>query len=177
MPTSSLWSFTGATLTGTAAALGIEGVTLHRNSNRTDKVTFNTPGRAVDAAPLFAYRSTVTLSRDGVPWFVGLVTRVPSDGDGRAEGQSYELSGPWWYLENLVCRQEWHVQGGPTLTALSTHLILGQAADGSLLTTGGVITEALTYAIDNLAPLAVRHDRPRTSSRRWTRPRTSPAPT
>ena len=84
----------------------------------------------------------------------GRVTSIPASGDGRAEAQVCTLAGPWWYLAQLVCQQQWTIQGGAA-TAWLSRLVLGQAADGSRLNTGQVITDALQFAIDAGAPLAI----------------------
>ncbi len=150
----SVWTLASASSTQTAAALGIGQINRRRTSQAIDACTIRADGRAIDATPLFAANSTVTVTQNGVPWFVGRVTTVPATGTAHAEGQVYELSGPWWYLEKLVCRQEWKFRGG-TLTARLGRLILGQALDGTRLTTGQVITETLQYAIDCGAPLQI----------------------
>ena len=158
MPTSPTltpaWTLASAGGTQTAAALGVSQIGRRRTSQAIDTCTIRADGRAIDAAPIFAANSTVTVARGGVGWFVGRVTTVPATGTASAEAQVYELSGPWWYLEKLVCRQEWKFRGG-TLTARLGRLILGQALDGTRLTTGQVITETLQYAIDCGAPLQI----------------------
>lgn len=155
MPTSTVtWSLISGTSAQTAQVWGVANIVRRRKSQDVDTVTFTAPGRAVDAAPLFAPKSTVTIQRNGVVWFVGIVTKYPGDGSARGENQSYELSGPWWYLDNLVCRQTWKTLAG-TATALSTRMILGQDISGHRITTGAVITEALNYAISAGAPFAI----------------------
>ena len=64
-------------------------------------------GAAMDAPYLLPYLAAVTMFRDGVPWFCGLVTKTPSAGSGRAEDQDYVVSDSWWQLENLVYQQQW----------------------------------------------------------------------
>ena len=154
MPLSSSWTLTGSGAAQSGAALGISQITRRRTSQAIDTCVILADGRAMDAPPLFPVNSTVTIAQSGVPWFVGRVTSVPATGTARAESQRYELSGPWWYLEKLVCRQEWKFRGG-TLTSRVSRLILGQALDGSRLTTGQVIAETLQYAIDCGAPLQI----------------------
>ena len=83
-------------------------------------------------------------------WFVGRVTQTPATGNGSAQSQSYTLSGPWWYLEHLTYRQEWAFQGGATEQFIG-RLILGQDLDGTPITTGAVITEALQYVLNAAA--------------------------
>ena len=60
-------------------------------SQGVDEVTFRAADALADAAPLFPYKTTVTLWRDrqldnhgnwtgGTTWFQGLVTQIPRNG-------------------------------------------------------------------------------------------------
>ena len=151
---SNLWQLTSGGSVFSAAQAGVTEILRRRATQSTETCTVRTAGRAFDAAPLFACGAPVTILRDGVPWFVGRVTGAPGSGDGSAEETSYELSGPWWYLENLVSQQSWSLRGGET-TGLLSRLVLGQALDGSRLTSGQVLTETLQFAIDAGAPLGI----------------------
>ena len=88
-------------------------------------------------------------------WFVGFVTQTPATGNGNAQSQTYTLSGPWWYLEHLTYRQQWNFPGIDATESFIGRLILGQDLDGTLLTSGAVITEALQYAINSGAPFQI----------------------
>ena len=151
---SNFWTLASAGATFSAAQAGVTEITRLRATQSTETCTVWTDGSAFDAAPRFAHGSTVTVLRDGAPWFVGRVTGTPGSGDGHTEGFAHQLSGPWWYLENLVCRQAWTVRGGDG-TALLGRLVLGQALDGTRLTSGQILTETLQYAIDSGAPLQI----------------------
>ena len=151
---SSLWTLSADSTTHSAAQAGVTEIVRHRATQSTETCLVHTAGRAFDAAPLFAFGSTVTIRRGGVPWFVGRVTATPGSGDGSGEGVCYELSGPWWYLENLVCQQSWNLRGG-TATGLLSRLVLGQAVDGTRLTSGQVLAETLQFAADAGAPLTL----------------------
>ena len=137
-----------------AASLGISELVRHRRSLSPDTVTATVDGRHADAAALFAYGATVTVLRGSSVWFLGRVTQTPASGSGTAQSQSYTLSGPWWYLDNLSYRQPWKFQLGAA-EQLVGRLILGQDVDGTYLTTGAVITEALQYAIAAGAPFQI----------------------
>ncbi len=153
-PLSTIWTLSCQGVILTAADAGISAITRHRVSRAADTCTLRFDGRPFDAAPPFASGETVTVARAGTPWFVGRVTSVPASGDGGAEAQVCTLSGPWWYLAQLVCQQQWTLQGGAA-TAWLSRLVLGQAADGTRLNTGQVVIEALQYAIDAGAPFAI----------------------
>ena len=150
---SSRWSLTSNGIILSAVQAGVVDIVRYRATQSTETCEVQTSG-GFDDPPLFTYGSTVTILRDSTPWFVGRVTGVPRRGDGHSEGASYELSGPWWYLENLVCQQTWSLRGGET-TGLLSRLILGQALDGGRLSSGQIITEVLQYAIDSGAVMAV----------------------
>ena len=137
-----------------AASLGVKNLTRRRTSQGVDTATFTVGGRNVDAAALFAYGSTVQITRGGDPWFAGRVTKVPGTGTGSGQDQSYELSGPWWYLDHLTCRQQWNIRG-KTVTALLGRLILGQDINGNHNNTGDVIDRG--GAVRDQRRRAVRH--------------------
>ena len=151
---SDLWTLSCRGVTTAAAGIGVSGITRKRASQSADTCVVRFDGRAFDAAPPFAFGDIVTVSRGGAPWFVGRVTSLPASGDGQAESQECELSGPWWYLAQLVYQQLWTIQGGAATASLG-RVVLGQAADGTPLTTGQVIADALQYAIDAGAPFAI----------------------
>ena len=149
---SNRWAFASGGVAISAAQAGVIDLVRQRATQSTETCTVQTES-PFDAAVLFSLGSTVTILRDGTPWFVGRVTGTPGHG-GDAEGVHYELSGPWWYLENLVCQQTWSLRGGET-TGLLSRLVIGQALDGSRLTSGQIIVETLQYAIGSGAAMAV----------------------
>ncbi len=148
------WTVSAGQTALNTAALGITEITRHRANAATDTCVLMLNGRNVDAAALFGYGTTVAIGNGAVPWFVGRVTETPASGDGKGESQRYTLSGPWWYLEHLVFTQTWTTQAGQA-SALLGRAILGQALDGSAVTTGHVIVEALNYAVAAGAPFRV----------------------
>ena len=149
-----LWTLTSGGTVLSAAQAGVTEILRRRATQSTETCTVYTAGRAFDAAPLFTHGSTVTIRRAGTPWFVGRVTATPGSGDGSGEEGAYQLSGPWWYLENLVCQQSWSLRGGEATGTLS-RLVLGQGLDGTRLTSGQVLAETLQYAVDAGAPFAL----------------------
>lgn len=126
-----------------------------------DKVTFQAAGQAIDDLTVLSPGSLVKLYFKDKPWFVGYVTRTPGYAQGNREFQEYELSGPWWFLENLVYQQGWaqvkHVDQENQLVDWidSGRIILGQDKSGSALSNGAQIKQILDYAIAQGAPLQV----------------------
>ncbi len=114
------------------ASLGLSRPRRKLVSQGVSTLRLRAPGRPADAAYLFPHGTTVTLYRNATPWFYGLVTRTPSMGSGKAESQDYEVSDPWWYLENLVYMQQWVQPDYPGATPANdpyrSHCFLNQWA-------------------------------------------------
>src|SRR5579863_10072991 len=80
-----------------------------------DELSFTAEGAPADSAPLFPFRSTITLWRNrtasggvfsgGQTWFQGLIIQTPRAGSPNSESLQYKAAGPWWYLDNLVSQQ------------------------------------------------------------------------
>jgi hypothetical protein len=130
-------------------------------SQAQDTVTMTADGESFDATDAYAFGSTVTIHRDGVQWFQGRVVRIPRAGDPAAESLTYELAGPWWYLDNLVFQQQWRVTNGVTTDLIPTfksRVILGQKLTPTgyeKMDIGEQIREALNWAISNGAPFQI----------------------
>lgn len=87
-----------------------------------DTATFN---HVVDElmTPIFAPRSTIVIRKNrvknqsgewtgGTQWFFGIVTGQPGSGNAASVTRSYQISGPWWYLENKLYEQIWNIWSG-----------------------------------------------------------------
>ncbi|HZQ46822.1 MAG TPA: hypothetical protein VFC07_07425 [Verrucomicrobiae bacterium] len=136
----------------TLADFGLAQVRRTLVSQGIDELTFRAVGAAADAAPLFPYKATVTLWRDrqrdsqgdwsgGTTWFQGLVTQVPRNGSLDAESMAYKVSGPWWYLENLVFLQAYQ------------QILLGVGAPPGNPVIGSGVSSHLFMNLDSLAPV------------------------
>ena len=125
-----------------------------------DTVNFDIVGIDCDAPLPFEEHSVCVIKRDGEPWFQGLVLSAARTGSPEAERISYQLGGPWWYLENLIYQQKWFTVVDPAALNKSlvggykTHVILNQGINGSYLNTGQQIADAVQWAIDAGAPIA-----------------------
>jgi hypothetical protein len=126
-----------------------------------DTVTFSMTGTSYDIDLPFAYADTLKIRRDGVLWFQGRVVKVPRIGKAKSEASSYELDGPWWYLDDLVFQQNWrqladfsNASSGLTTVARS-RVIVGQTIDGEKLDSGAAIREVLAFAIAQGRPLQI----------------------
>jgi len=152
------WKIKGATHEGTLAALGISGLIRKRTNGVMHTVTFDAPGAAFDGTPLFTYREPVTIYRGNDIFFSGLCLTVPCSADGASEQISYEIGGPWWYLERTIYEQSWALWNAAALpphlaNAYKSRVILSQAADGSSITTGAQIVDAVNFAISKGAAM------------------------
>jgi len=150
----SVWTINGRAF----SELGLGNLTRSLSSAATDTVRFTAVGAAFDSDALFQYRQTVSIKRDGVQWFLGSVTKVPRSGSGPSESLSYEVSGPWRWLEECVYQQAWSVWSASEkkLTQVTkSRVVLGQGTGGQRLTTGQQIQAVLEYAASRGAPIAV----------------------
>ena len=154
---SAVWTIAcnqGEANSGTFAALGLANLRRKLISQAPDVVTFDAPGAAFDGAALFPYRSTCTISKDGVQWFVGVVNTVPRTGTPRDERITYELLGPWFWLRR-VYEQPWKLYDATAAELANVNksrVILCQDIDGNRITTGAQIQDALQFCIDLGAP-------------------------
>jgi len=155
---SQIWTLKRASdsLEQTLATWGISSARFVRRTQRSDTLEIRLDGAAFDGAELFAYGSTITLKRNGAIYFVGLATKTPRMARPSVEGVGYTFEGPWWYLEHIVYQQDWKFLnvGGSNLAAVS-NLVLAQANDGTLITTGAQIADAVSEAVGASAALQI----------------------
>ena len=137
--------------------LGITHLRRRRQNLLTDKVTFSIAGDGITADTLLLPNTSVTILKGTTSWFQGVVTQLPMVTSAKEAYLNYELSGPWWYLENIIYQQAWQeYQNASALSAIyKSHIILGQNASGERITIGEQITDIVHYAIQCGAPLAL----------------------
>lgn len=127
-------------------------ITLTRRSQATDTLSFTVDNLVVDATPPFAANEILRVYRNGAGWFAGRVTRISRSATPQNESFEYEVSGPWWYLENLPYEQEWNIAttpsnpNSPVAAQRKSRSILFQKLDGTRITTIQQIDDALAYA-------------------------------
>ncbi|HVU37926.1 MAG TPA: hypothetical protein VHC95_06295 [Opitutales bacterium] len=150
MALSQIWTLrrNGDGMEKTLADWGISSARLIRRTQRSDTLEIAFDGAAFDGAELFAYKAGIMLKRNGTAYFAGLATKTPRMARPRAEGVGYTFEGSWWYLEHIVYQQDWKFLnvGGDNLAAVS-NLVLAQANDGTLITTGAQIADAVNEAV------------------------------
>lgn len=163
------WTITAHAYTNTPlASLSLSRLRRSLLNQGKDRCTFVQDGAPLTGASasftgsaLFAHGETVTIKRAGVNWFVGRVVMISRSGAASHETLTYELAGPWWYLENLVFQQNWKIPVTPTdpASALTdekrSSLVLNLKEDGTTLTTRQQIKEAVDYAIAAGGPIAI----------------------
>ncbi len=129
------------------AAWGVTTARLVRRTQRSDTLELNFDGQAFDGVELFPYGSAVTLKHKGVAYYTGVAVKTPRMARPSAEGVGYSFEGPWWYLDHIVYQQNWKFLNvsGDNLAAVS-NLVLAIGNDGSLITTGAQIADAVATA-------------------------------
>lgn len=148
-----VWAISGK---GTFASLDLGDLRRNLVNGAPDEVTFDAPGNAL-ADPLFAYKESVTITKDGVAWFTGVNLTTPRLAYPAEERVQYRLAGPWWYLEQCVYQQYWKLYNAATggvTNQYKSRVILCHTIDGDRLDSGEQITAAINYAIGKGADLA-----------------------
>lgn len=137
-------------------SLKLKNLTRIRSNQACDRVTFTQSSKHVEDPSLFEPHQSVTLYQDNQPWFTGIITKIPGYATCKKEAQEYEISGPWWYLQNLVFQQNWNSGKEEALTPQhSGRVILGQAFEGFRLTVAEQLKEILKFAVDHDAPITI----------------------
>lgn len=115
----------------------------------------------IGIGPSFEAEEVIKIWRGDVLYFQGIVTQTPQHGNANSPSNGYQVSGPWWYLENLVYQQRWrqvkdtgNVQGG-IHEVDSGRIILGQDTDGKAIASGRQIRDVLEYVIAQGAPMQI----------------------
>lgn len=145
----------------TLSQWGLSQLKRHRINQGTDKVSFTHNGASLEHYSLFDPETPIQIYKDHLPWFYGIVTKTPGFATATREDHLYELSGPWWHLENLVYQQTWNEsipinETEDTLRKINTgRVILGQDTQGNSINNGAQITQILQYAIHQEAPLLI----------------------
>ncbi|MDR1414070.1 MAG: hypothetical protein LBI56_04010 [Puniceicoccales bacterium] len=147
------WTLEYGELLAPVSHFGISNIRRTRRNLLTDRVTFSVAGNSLLATPTFAANSSLKIFRDGSKWFDGIVTQIPLHCSPKYEFYEYEISGVWWYLENIVYQQAWkestdYDDPSPALSNVyKSRIILGQNVDGTLVTIGEQISDVLGYGI------------------------------
>lgn len=150
----SIWTVNGSTF----AELGLGNLSRRLVNQAEDEVTFDAPGTAYDADPLFDYGDTITIAKDGTRWFVGRIISNPRQATVQEERISYRVVGPWWYLTKIVYQQDWLMwdeEEEGVLAQKKSRVIIGQNAAGERITSGEQIADVLEYARSRGAPFMV----------------------
>jgi hypothetical protein len=136
----------------TLAEWGIGDAVRKLKNQSVDSLAFKIPGNAIDVPLQFQPQKVIQIFQDGQLWFTGIVTQTPIHGSAAEECHRYTLSGPWWYLDNLIYQQNWKEPTNPSDddsalgNVLKSHLILGQDSDGNAITIGEQLRDLIDYA-------------------------------
>jgi hypothetical protein len=161
------WTIKSGTTEKSLESWGIKNVRIELVSQASDLMTFDLTSEEMDDAGPFVEGSTIRLYKnrrtnaggvfvEGTSFFYGRVSRIVRNGTGKEETISYQVDGPWWWLDNLVFQQAWKVwTGGVESQENLSHLFLGLKEDGTKLTTGEQIAQVVTWANNKGAPIFV----------------------
>lgn len=147
------WIINSQAGTSTFAAARISGVVRDRSSQGADTVSFLYPSGFDGVGLPFESKATISKidsSGDQKTWFTGWVTSLPRSASGGDESLSVRLSGPWYWLEQMVFESGWtYTQNGakPLIVGYTSHLLLNSGGNG-LITTGTQIRAVLQYVLD-----------------------------
>jgi hypothetical protein len=152
------------------ADLGLFSATRQLASQGLDKFTF-TIAHDIDEPQPYVFGDILIIRRDrtqhyGIPGnirtvsfsggnvaFIGMVDVPPRRARPNAEELSYELTGPWWYLDNLVYQQPWYIVTDPKhpvdskLGGYQSHILMNNGINGARLHTDWQIWDAVHFAI------------------------------
>jgi hypothetical protein len=160
---SSLWTIESPGLleAKSFASLGLCNPRISKHSQKADTATFVAEGTPFDAPFLVPWDSVCVIRKDGHAWFSGRLTKPLPGAAGNAEQIEYELSGPWYDLEQVVYMQVAMFFNGTSTEADYTPMLTlgfeGSAVATNFLriTTGQQITNILQYAKDAGANLKI----------------------
>ena len=144
-------------------------------SQGVDIVSFDAQGALIDAAPIFDFEDKIVIYKDSARWFSGCVSKLPVHGGATEESQSFEVSGPWYYIENQIFVQTciswiasanslvpaispaWYASGDKTAVEGDSYIAVGGAStvfpsvlfhDPNLINqTGGILIRSTDGAI------------------------------
>lgn len=135
------------------AAWGIDSASVTTANQSPDKLLLTT-GADYKGAPLFPFGETVDLYRieGGVRRreFSGRVLPPRRSASGAQYGKTYEVAGPWWYLQNKVYREFWTNVGGMKARAVLTY-----DESGHKISAAATLEAAVNYAVTQGAPFEV----------------------
>jgi hypothetical protein len=125
-----------------------------------DSLSFIASGRAITAGTLMNDGDSVTVTRNGQPFFAGTALPPQLVGSAEAENQEYTIESPWRDLKRTFYQQQWWVWDG-TYTVIGgillphvvleylSMLVLFMNTEGQLQTAQQELTDAVNFAIAN----------------------------
>lgn len=157
-----LWHINGST----PASLGLANLQLVYRNMAADTLTFTHVGAAWDGDPLYAYAATITLTRtvgagSPVTVFVGKVRRTPRFLGTQAESLTYEVAGPWDWLERRALVQNQAVVIDPATSTVPILIpqgltILGQSDAGTAVS----LRQAIDAILANVSSYGLQYTEP-----------------
>ena len=142
----------------TPASLGLANPRIFYGSMIPDTLTLAHLTAAWDADPIFAYGQQIVLTLDGVTVFVGKVRTFPRFAGPTAETTSYQVAGPWDWLQRRALLQNQAVVVDPLTSLVPTMVpqglaILGQSDAGTAVNISAALTTIIDQAIAAGVPI------------------------
>lgn len=152
-------------------AWGVNNLSRQLSNQAVDLVTFQRDGATMESIQEFNNGDIIIITRNSVRWFYGRVTKITRSAAPQSESLQYEVSGPYWYLQNLIYEQTWATPttpsnpSSPLTTMNKTRCILNQSAAGAKINTGAQISAVVNFAIGKGAPITLGSVDPAVSPR------------
>ncbi|MDR1433081.1 MAG: hypothetical protein LBI61_01935 [Puniceicoccales bacterium] len=156
-----MWTLKYNDSVGSLSSFGVADLRRIRKNLLTDRVTFRVDGDSLLSLPTFTANAPLEIFYGDSRWFAGIITQTPLHCSPGGEEYTYEVSGGWWYLENLIFQQAWKEPIDPTASSptlgdvYKSRVILGQDLSSARITIGEQIADVVSYAISCGANLAI----------------------
>jgi len=160
---STIWTLTYKGTVDTFAGWGFSDPIISRVSRDASVLRAKAIVGDLITTPIFDYLELVTVSRNGVPYFVGSVVDPGHDASGANVSWALELQDPYLWFKEMIFGQVWKVFGysGGATTETDTntsHVFLFCDRAGALLTAGDQIRAIVQWAHDHGAPIQLAAD-------------------
>lgn len=137
------------------ASLNVTALVVAKRSLAVSEMTINIAKQSMYDANLYAYNDVVTLWRNEVRWFEGLVTTMPKTGSAQDESHRYVVSDNWNRLQRIIYQQPFVLKSTDFTTLIgsaSSHVTLGQDEWGNRIGTTVQIEKICNFGGVPVAP-------------------------
>lgn len=130
------WTLEGRGQRLTFEDWGLSEPVIHYASKDADAASFSYRGRWERQDDLFQYSDGVSIWKDDVKWFDGVVVMTPLIADAKEETIQYQVKGPWLFLEEHTYAVPWtSFHASDPAQIFCTHILMNAGAGGGLVST------------------------------------------